>query len=144
MMKKFQIFTLKFSWDMSKMRYFSNKFSKIANLQRLLTFNFDDLTLRDLPKLCFSYWLWQNRTLKNQLWCHYSDVIVITSPKIHQANDTRFFILPPLPHQNGWLSQWDYVIVYFDNRRYILLSSCQTCSLTPKTINLLFGRFRKL
>jgi len=26
----FQIFSLNFSWDMSKMHYFSNKFSKIA------------------------------------------------------------------------------------------------------------------
>jgi len=39
---------------MSKIRYFSNRFSKIAKLfrpQRPLTFNFGDLKLRDLPKL---------------------------------------------------------------------------------------------
>jgi len=29
-MNKFQIFMLNFSWDMSKMHYFSNKFEKIV------------------------------------------------------------------------------------------------------------------
>jgi len=44
---------------MSKMHYFSNKFSKIAKRwgvfrpQRLLTFNIGDLKLRDLAKWWF-------------------------------------------------------------------------------------------
>jgi len=44
---------------MSKMHYFSNKFSKVAKrwgalrLQRPSTFNIGDLKFRDLAKLCF-------------------------------------------------------------------------------------------
>jgi len=40
---------------MSKMHYFSNKFSKISKRppQRLLTFNISDLKFRDLAKLRF-------------------------------------------------------------------------------------------
>jgi len=52
----FQIFRLNFSWDMSKMHYFSHKFSKIAKRcglsapQRSLTFNISDLKFRDFAK----------------------------------------------------------------------------------------------
>jgi len=53
----FQIFKLNFSWDMSKMNYFSDKFLKIAKRwsrafspQRRLIFNIDDLKFRDLAK----------------------------------------------------------------------------------------------
>jgi len=53
------------------MHYFSNKFSKIA--KRSADY-FSDLKLRDLTKLCFSNWLWQNWTL--QISC---DVILVTS-----------------------------------------------------------------
>jgi len=56
-MNKFQIFRLNFSGDMSKMRYFNNKLSKIANRWRLsapsvyLTPDFGDLKFRDFLKL---------------------------------------------------------------------------------------------
>jgi len=62
----FQIFRLNFSWDKFKMRYFSNKFSKIA-----LNFSFGDLKFRDLAKLCFSNWLWRNRTITSFQWRHH-------------------------------------------------------------------------
>jgi len=41
---------------------------------------------------------------KNQLWRHFSDVIVITSPK-NATNITlqNFSILGPPPNQNFWL-----------------------------------------
>jgi len=58
-MNKFQIFKLNFSGDISKMRYFNNIFSKIAEHWGLsapsvpLTLDFGDLKLRDLPKLRF-------------------------------------------------------------------------------------------
>jgi len=54
-MNSLHIFRLNFSRDMSKMRYFNNKFSKITNdqfqFQKPLTFDIDDLKLCDLPKL---------------------------------------------------------------------------------------------
>jgi len=78
---------------MPKMHYFSNKFSKIAKRwvltapQRPLIFNIGDLKLRDLTKLWFFIWLWQNWTSKNQLWRYFCDVIAITSAKCcHQIN----------------------------------------------------------
>jgi len=51
----FYIFKLNFSWDMSKMHYFSGKFSKIVKRwggspQRHSTFNIDDLKFCDLAK----------------------------------------------------------------------------------------------
>jgi len=48
---------------MSKMHYFSNKFSNFRP-QRSLIFNFGDLKFRDLAKQWFWSWLWQNRTSK--------------------------------------------------------------------------------
>jgi len=54
---------------MSKMHYFKNKFSKIAQrwwvlrLQRPLTFDLGDLKLRVIwPNCGFANWLWWNRT----------------------------------------------------------------------------------
>jgi len=55
---------------MSKMPFIvSNNFQKSPSTgafrpQRPLTFDFGDLMLRDLSKLCFSNWLWQNRIKK--------------------------------------------------------------------------------
>jgi len=39
---------------------------------------------------------------KKQLWCHFSDVITITSPK----NVTIFFSIWAPSNQNFWLRQW--------------------------------------
>jgi len=58
---------LNFRRDASKMRYFSNKFSKITKRWRLLTFGFCDLELRDLPKLWFFELIMTKSNLKNQL-----------------------------------------------------------------------------
>jgi len=71
---------------MFKMHYFSNKFLKIAKRWRLPAlndpaFDLDDLKLYDFANCSFSNWLWRIRALKNQLWRHSSDVIVITSLK---------------------------------------------------------------
>jgi len=59
------------------MHYFSNKFSKIAKCWKSslpLIFIFGKLKLCYFAKLWFSNWLWQNRTSKNQLRHHFSDV----------------------------------------------------------------------
>jgi len=77
---------------MSKMRYFSNKSSKIA-------YN-SDLKFRIWPNCGVSNWLWRNRIFE-----HFSDVITVTSPK----NVTKFFLA--LPNQNFWLRQWIKVII---------------------------------
>jgi len=70
---------------MSKMPYFNNKFSKSPSAggpppQRPIYSRFGDLKLRDLPKLCFFKQIMTKSDFKNQLRCHFSDVIVITSP----------------------------------------------------------------
>jgi len=49
---------------MSKMQYSSNKFSKIVKCRGPLTFDFGDLKLRDLTKLCYRTDLWRNRIKK--------------------------------------------------------------------------------
>jgi len=99
-MNKFSDFWL--SWDMSKMHYISNKFSKISKRWGLsspscfLIIDSGHLKLRDLAKLCFAIWLWRNRTLKNQLWRHFSNDIVITSPKnVTNQTSQDFSILGP-------------------------------------------------
>jgi len=67
---------------MSKIRYFNNKFSKIAKRWELcthsvpLTSDFSDLKLRDLSKSVFSNELWRNRTVKNS----------VTSPRASAEN----------------------------------------------------------
>jgi len=59
------------------MRYFSNKFSKIAKLWSALCaplpFDIGDLKMRDLAKLwCFKLIMAKLNFWKNQLWCHFS------------------------------------------------------------------------
>jgi len=52
-------------------------------------------------------WLWRNRTSKNQLWRHFSDVIVIISPKnVTKITSQSFSILgpPPLLPQSKFLA----------------------------------------
>jgi len=49
----FQIFKLNFSWNMSKMHYFSDKFSKISSAEGFpppAPLSLDNLKLRDLAK----------------------------------------------------------------------------------------------
>jgi len=86
------------------MRYFSNKFSKIANSlgalrpQRPLAFDFGDLKLRDLPKLCFFKLIMTKSNLKK---------LVMTSFQLHhcyyvtkkrfQVKVARFFHFRSLP-----------------------------------------------
>jgi len=69
---------------MSKIRYFNNKLSKIAKCWRLCAPSAQltsDLATWICPNFIFSNGLWQNQTFKNQLWRHFSDIIVITTPK---------------------------------------------------------------
>jgi len=87
---------------MPKMHYFSNKFSKIAKHcgltapQRPLIFNIGDLNYVIWLNCGFSSWLWRNRTSKNQLWCHFCDIIAITSAKWrHQNNVPKIFHFGP-------------------------------------------------
>jgi len=48
---------------------------------------------------------------KNQLGCHFSGIITITSPKnVTKIMSQKFSILAP-PNQNFWLRQWIKVIV---------------------------------
>jgi len=71
---------------MFEIRYFNNKFSKIAKRWRLcvpnasLISDFGDLKLRDLLKTGFQTDMTKSN-LKNQLRGHFSDVIIITTPK---------------------------------------------------------------
>jgi len=59
-----------------------------------LIFDIGDLKLSDWPNCGFSNWLWQNRTLKNQLRRHFSDVITITPLKnIIKITSQNFSIL---------------------------------------------------
>jgi len=99
----FQVFRLNFCWDMPKMHYFSNKFSKIT--KRPLIFDFGDLKLRDMAKFCFSSWLWRNRTSKNQLLRHFSDVMAIMSPKNVIKTSQNFSILGPPIKISGYASE---------------------------------------
>jgi len=71
---------------MSKMHYFSNKFSKV---------DFGGLKLCYLPnKLCFFKLIMAKSNLKNQFWCHCSDVIFITSPiNVTKLTSQDFYIL---------------------------------------------------
>jgi len=60
---------------MSKIRYFSSKFSKIAKRwrslpQRPFTFDFGGLKLRDLTKLWFFKLIMTKSHLKKFLWHH--------------------------------------------------------------------------
>jgi len=101
-MNKFQIFRLNISWDMSKIRYLVTNFQKARRSQRPITFRYWWSKVRDFAKLwCFKL-IDEIELLKNQLWCHSSDVITITSQK--------YFILAS-PNQNFCLRQWIKVIV---------------------------------
>jgi len=73
---------------MSKMRYFNNKFSKIAKRWRLCSCG-AQLPLRFwwpevawfAQKWFFKRFMANSSFESNQLWRHFSDVIVITTPK---------------------------------------------------------------
>jgi len=87
-MNKFLIFRLNFSWGMSKMHYFSNKFSKIVKLNdrwwpEVAWFGQIVVFQTDYDEIGF----------KKQIWCHFSDVITITPPK----KSPKFFHFGPLP-----------------------------------------------
>jgi len=70
--------------------------------QRPLIFDFCDLKLRDVAKLCFFKLIMMKSNFKNQLWRHFSDVIAITSPKnVTKITSQNFSI-----YQNFWLHQW--------------------------------------
>jgi len=98
---KFQIFRLNFCWDMSKMHYFSNKFSKIAKRWGLsapspLTFDVGDLKLRDLTKL----WFFKLIMMKSNLKKISFDIISVASSqlrhrKIRQTERHKIFPLLP-------------------------------------------------
>jgi len=102
-MIKFQIFRLNFSRDISKMHYYSNKFSKSSSVgefptQPFLTFDFSDLKLRDLGKLCFFKLIMTKSNLKNSVMTsfkqrHHNHV----TEKRHQTKVTRFFNFGALP-----------------------------------------------
>jgi len=84
-MKKFQLFRLNFSWDISKTRYFSNKFSRIAKRWRR---NLPSILVTWSCLICpivFFKLVMMKSSCKNQLWRHFGDAIVISSPK-HVTN----------------------------------------------------------
>jgi len=96
----FQVFKLNFSWDVPKMHYFSNKFSKKCQAlgalrpQRPTIFNFGELKLRNLAKLWFFKLFMTKSNFKNQSWRHVSDVIAITSQKnVTKITSQNFSIL---------------------------------------------------
>jgi len=62
--------------------------------------------------LFFSSWLWRNRTSKNQLWRHFSNVMAIMSPKNVIKTSQNFSILLPFPNQNlGKAKIWRWSIM---------------------------------
>jgi len=92
------LFKLNFSWEMSKMHYYTadTNFQKSPNVgsppppQHPLIFDFRDLKLRDLAKLCIFKLIMRKFNLKNQLWRHY------ITDKRHETNVTKFFHFGPL------------------------------------------------
>jgi len=86
---------------MSKMRYFSNKFSKIAKHWGL----FDPSASKPSILVTFAWFIQivffqtdydEIELKKNQLWCHFSDVIVPMSPKnVTKITSQDFSILVP-------------------------------------------------
>jgi len=87
---------------MSKMRYFSRKFSKIAKRCELfapsapLPFDIGDLKCVILQNYGVSNWLWRIRTFEKSVkmsfqWRHYNYV----TEKCHQNNVTKIFQLGP-------------------------------------------------
>jgi len=98
-------FKLNFSWDMPKMHYFRNIFSKIAKQCGIsgsapwppLTFIAGVLKLRDLDKLWFFNLIMTKSNFKKSVmtsfqWHLHNYVI----EKRHQNNVTRFFHFVPL------------------------------------------------
>jgi len=73
---------------MSKMHYFSNKFS---------SFNIGDLKFRDLAKLCFFKLIMTKSNFKNS-----NDVISATLSPLHHRKTSQFF---QSLNQNFWLRQ---------------------------------------
>jgi len=75
-MNKFQIFRLHSTVDMSKMCYFSNKFSKnrqalnALRSQRRLIFDIGDLKVHDLAKFCFFLTDYDVISVTSLLLCH--------------------------------------------------------------------------
>jgi len=87
-------FQANFSWDMSTMRYFSNKFtrfwwSEVAWFGEILLFHPD-----------------YDETLKNHLWRHFSDITAITSPKNVTKLKSQDFLCWAPPNKNFWLCEW--------------------------------------
>jgi len=72
---------------MSKMRYFNNKFSKIASVgdsappATILRFWWHEVVWFAQCSKVFFQTDYGKIKLKNQLWRHFSHVIVITTPK---------------------------------------------------------------
>jgi len=89
---------------MSKMHGFSNKFSNTAKRwgmgafrsQRPFTFNIGDMKFRDLAKLWIFKLIMKKSNFKKS--GHFSDVIIITSPKNVTKMSQKFSILglPPI------------------------------------------------
>jgi len=103
----FQIFRLNFSWGMSKMHYFSNKFSKITkplNLQHwwleVLWFGQIVVFEADYDKIKL-----QNIVMTSFQWCHHHYI----TKKCHQNNVTKIFPILTPPNQYFWLHQWSWV-----------------------------------
>jgi len=82
---------------MSKIRYFNNKFSKIAKSWGLsassapLTSILVTWSYGICPNCGFSNGLWRNRTLMNQYWRHFSTSSISRHQKRHQTNGKTFF-----------------------------------------------------
>jgi len=77
----FQNFRLNFSWNVTKMHCFSNKFKKSSSTvwalrsKRPLTFNIGDLKLRDVAKL----WIFKLIIKKSNFKKISYDIILVTS-----------------------------------------------------------------
>jgi len=129
--KNYQIFRLNFSWDMSKMHYFSTEFFKIAKResrqtlksleafrpQLSLTFDFGDLKLHDLAKLCFFKLTMTKSNFKKSVmmsfqWRYYHYVL----EKRHQTTHKIFhFCPPPSPIKSfGYTSGINYLHSFWE------------------------------
>jgi len=84
------------------------------------------------PNCGFSSWLWRNRSSKNQLWRHFSDVIVITSPKkVTKITLQNFSILLSPPLQSKFLATTVRLFYY----NFVeCISSAKRVLLPPKII----------
>jgi len=111
-MNKFQIFWLNFSWDTSKMRYFSNKIFKNSP-SASLPFDIVDVKLTDYGEIKLL-----NISVTSSLLRHWK-----TSPK---------FSILALPNQNFWLLQWIKVIIivisYFQSKVIVIIIEQKICN----------------